>query len=154
MAALSQVYKVLNDDFYVCIPLQALESANKLLEEQKPDPFFKGYSLTSQLLEESFMDMLLLADSRSGDEVSKYTALLSDLKLDISEQLKSLQELDIPVGMLISPSLHLCTFLFVFIVVGEVRNYSISALEMYPSFNSTCSWTVESSKWNNHCMNI
>lgn len=101
MAALSQVYKVLNDDFYVCIPLQALESANKLLEEQKPDPFFKGYSLTSQLLEESFMDMLLLADSRSGDEVSKYTALLSDLKLDISEQLKSLQELDIPVGMLI-----------------------------------------------------
>ena len=101
VAALSQVYKVLNDDFYVCIPLQALESANKLLEEQKPDPFFKGYSLTSQLLEESFMDMLLLADSRSGDEVSKYTALLSDLKLDISEQLKSLQELDIPVGMLI-----------------------------------------------------
>lgn len=101
MAALSQVYEVLNDDFYVCIPLQALESANKLLEEQKHDPFFKGYSLTSQLLEESFMDMLLLADSQSGDEVSKYTALLSDLKLDISEQLKSLQELDIPVGMLI-----------------------------------------------------
>ena len=101
VAALSQVYKVLNDDFYVCIPLQALESANKLLEEQKHDPFFKGYSSTSQLLEESFMDMLLLADSRSGDEVSKYTALLSDLKLDISEQLKSLQELDIPVGMLI-----------------------------------------------------
>ena len=47
------------------------------------------------------MDMLLLADSQSVDEVSKYTALLSDMKLDISGQLKSLQELDIPVGMLI-----------------------------------------------------
>jgi len=148
----SQLYNVLNDDFYVRIPLQALQSANKLLEEQKHDPFFRGYSSTSQLLEESFMDMLLLADSQSGDEVSKYTALLSDLKLDISEQLKSLQELHIPVGMLIFACLHLCTFLFVFTVVGEVRNYNISTLELYPPFNS--SWTVKNSKWNNHCMNI
>ena len=47
------------------------------------------------------MDMLLLTDRQSVDDVSEYTALLSDMKLDISGQLKSLQELDIPVGMLI-----------------------------------------------------
>ena len=82
------------------IPLQALESTNNL-KEQEQGPFFRGYPSTSQLLEESFMDMLLLADSQSVDDVSEYTALLSDMKLDISGQLKSLQELDIPVGMLI-----------------------------------------------------
>ena len=82
------------------VSLQALESTNNL-KEQEQGPFFRGYSSTSQLLEESFMDMLLLADSQSVDEVSKYTTLLSDMKLDISGQLKSLQELDIPVGMLI-----------------------------------------------------
>ena len=51
--------------------LQAVESAENLEKELNQDNFFKEYSAVNSLLEERFIDLLLLLDGHKGDQQHK-----------------------------------------------------------------------------------
>ncbi len=85
-----------------------LGSSSELLQqsggnEDKHKAFFAGYATTSQMLEESFMDLLILSHSQAAGlgEVTDWVEGvrgLGEAELDVREQLEGIQRIELPKG--------------------------------------------------------
>ena len=84
--------------YKISVFVQGISAADQLLSTTRQETFFSSYATITQLLEESFVDMLLVSHSQPIEEVSSFATELKELEIDVAEQSESVQKLRIVHG--------------------------------------------------------